>query len=378
MGFLHRCFVRRWPYWPAVMALSVGSAYYFGLTGTYWALTGEFTRWGGHLLKALGIDVDTLGYFKIIGLGGTPLDRIDGMMLLGMFAGVFCAAAWAGRIQITWFQNSKQAMQALLGGILAGLGARLGMGCNLASFLTGIPQFSLHAWFFTLATLLGIYLGLKGGCFPCHLPKKGYKLPKNVSRILGTLAFTLVGIWALLVISQAKLALAMGFGWGFGFIISRAQICFTTAFSDLFVMGKTSKASALVVGMMVSSMGIFSYILLGVTPKIMWASPGIFLGGLLFGLGIVLAGGCECGWMYRAAQGQAHFVLVGVGNLIGASLVALSWDHYASFITSFPKINFLESCGKAGGLLLQYVLLLLLLLFVVGVREIARYKRFHL
>ncbi|NYY75668.1 hypothetical protein DMI60_28960 [Escherichia coli] len=27
-------------------------------------------------------------------------------------------------------------------------------------------------------------------------------------------------------------------------------------------------------------------------------------GGLLFGFGIVLAGGCETGWMYRAVEGR--------------------------------------------------------------------------
>ena len=38
---------RFWSPIPAVIALGVLSAYYFGITGTYWAVTGEFTRWGG-------------------------------------------------------------------------------------------------------------------------------------------------------------------------------------------------------------------------------------------------------------------------------------------------------------------------------------------
>ena len=31
------------------------SLYYFGITGTFWAVTGEFTRWGGQLLQLLGV-----------------------------------------------------------------------------------------------------------------------------------------------------------------------------------------------------------------------------------------------------------------------------------------------------------------------------------
>ena len=67
------------------------SAYYFGLTGTFWAVTGEFTRWGGHLLQFAGLHPEDWGYFKVIGLAGTPLDRVDGMMILGMFAPILLA-----------------------------------------------------------------------------------------------------------------------------------------------------------------------------------------------------------------------------------------------------------------------------------------------
>ncbi|VEI48207.1 putative inner membrane protein [Actinobacillus equuli] len=40
----------------------------------------------------------------------------------------------------------------------------------------------------------------------------------------------------------------------------------------------------------------------------MWAGPNAVIGGLLFGFGIVVAGGCETGWMYRAMEGQVHFM----------------------------------------------------------------------
>ena len=40
------------------------------------------------------------------------------------------------------------------------------MGCNLASLFTGIPQFSVHAWFFTIATAVGTYAGVKVTLLP--------------------------------------------------------------------------------------------------------------------------------------------------------------------------------------------------------------------
>lgn len=95
----------------------------------------------------------------------------------------------------------------------------------------------------------------------------------------------------------------MLFGIGFGLLIERAQICFTSAFRDMWITGRTVMAKAIIFGMAASAIGIFSYVQLGMAPKIMWAGPNAAIGGLLFGFGIVLAGGCETGWMYRAVEG---------------------------------------------------------------------------
>ena len=78
--------IKYWNPIAAVIAAGLISAYYFGVTGTYWAVTGEFTRWGGHLLQAFGVDVSEWSYYKIIGMDGTVFTRIDGVMILGMFA----------------------------------------------------------------------------------------------------------------------------------------------------------------------------------------------------------------------------------------------------------------------------------------------------
>src|SRR5699024_10395346 len=106
--------------------------------------------------------------------------------------------------------------------------------------------------------------------------------------------------------------IALLFGTAFGLLIERAQICFTSAFRDLWVTGRTHMAKAIIIGMLVSTIGTFAFIESGIDPKIYWAGPNALLGGLLFGFGIVLAGGCETGWMYRAVEGQVHYWWVGV------------------------------------------------------------------
>ena len=378
--FKHTFLIKFWSPVPAVIAAGILATYYFGITGTFWAVTGEFTRWGGQLLQLTGVHAETWGYYKLIGLEGSPLTRIDGVMIIGMFGGCFAAALWANNVKLRLPKSRIRIFQAIIGGMIAGFGARLAMGCNLAAFFTGIPQFSLHAWFFALATAIGSWFGARFTLLPMfRIPVKMVKVsaasplnqrPDQARRRfrLGMLIFVGMIGWALLTaVGSPKLGLAMLFGVGFGLLIERAQICFTSAFRDLWITGRTQMAKAIIFGMAVSAIGIFSYVQLGVAPKIMWAGPNAVIGGLLFGFGIVLAGGCETGWMYRAVEGQVHYWWVGLGNVIGSTILAYYWDDISpSLATSWDKVNLLTTFGPLGGLLVTYGLLLIALLLIIG------------
>ena len=371
--------IKFWNPTAAVIAAGILSAYYFGLTGTYWAVTGEFTRWGGEILQSLGVNTEEWGYYKIISLDGTIFSRIDGLMILGMFAGCIAAALWANNIGIRMPQNRIRIVQALVGGALAGFGARLAMGCNRASLFTGIPQFSLHAWFFTITTAIGSYAGVKFTLLPMFRPplklKKGAGQVKqsdpNQAKRRFRIGMVIFFAWAIasIYVMQAvsiKLGFAMLCGLGFGLLIERAQICFTSAFRDLWATGRAYMGKAIIYGMLIGTLCVFSYIQLGMNPKIMWAGPNALIGGLLFGFGIVLAGGCETGWMYRAMEGQVHFMWVGVGNVVGSTLLAYWWDDLAPVLAlDYEKINLLKSFGPISGLLINYGLMIVCLVFIV-------------
>lgn len=370
-------FIRYWQPTLPVIAAGILAALFFGLTGALWAVTGEFTRWGGHLLQLVGIEAETWPYFQIIGLKGTPLDRIGGMIIIGMFLGALIAALWASNVKLRMPQHKRRIAQALIGGIIAGIGARLAMGCNLAAMFAGIPQFSLHAWLFTIATAVGSYLGVKCCLLPMfRVPIKLKKLnrqpakstPKSANKsqfgtgmlLLAALLLTAIGIY----LQLPKLAIALLFGALFGLLIERAQICFTSAFRDLWLMGRTHMANALILGMAVSAIGVLIFVELGAVQKLQWAGPNTLIGGLLFGFGIVLAGGCETGWMYRAMEGQVHFWWVGLGNIMGATLLAYCWPVVAPLATQWPKVNLLDQFGHIGGLIVTLTLLASTLLLI--------------
>ncbi|MBF3091324.1 YeeE/YedE thiosulfate transporter family protein, partial [Pseudomonas aeruginosa] len=161
------------------------------------------------------------------------------------------------------------------------------------------------------------------------------------------------------------LGMACLFGLLFGGLIERAQICFTSAARDLWTTGRTRAAFGILLGMAAACIGTFAVIRLGVAPKIFWMGPNAIIGGILFGIGIVLAGGCETGWMYRSMEGQLHFWVVGIGNVIGGTLVAIFWDQLGTRLAlPYPKLDLLESFGPGNGLLLTFAGLALCLLLV--------------
>src|SRR5699024_4932844 len=145
---------------------------------------------------------------------------------------------------------------------------------------------------------------------------------------------------------QTHLGLGALFGLAFGILIERGQICFTAAFRDLFLVGRSLMAKAIIIGMGLSAIATVIIIALyDLVPITQIAALSTLVGGVLFGLGIVMASGCETGMMYRLMEGQVLFLPVFVGNIIGATLLAYAWDHlgvYEVLVASGKKVNLLD------------------------------------
>lgn len=401
MGRLYgRLFGRFWSPYVAVLAAGILSAFYFAITGTQWAVTGEFTRFGGHFLGLAGIDASGWAYFEKIGLEGTPFGRTGGWIVFGMLAGALVAALLGNDFKLRLPSQRRRLFQGFAGGAIAGFGARLALGCNLAAFFTGVPQFSFHAWIFMVTTGIGTYFGVKvirtrfwrGRPNLSRLqrvtPSQGSgegasqeEPAKSVQPLVGAaVGAGMVVLAALFAVGgQGLLAVAALFGVAFGVLIQRGQICFTSAFRDLWVSGRATMSKALAVGMMAATVLTFIFIQTGANPAIIHiASPGTVIGGLLFGFGIVLAGGCETGMMYRAMEGQVHFGFVFLGNIVGATVLAFGWDHlgiYGALSEGWPQINLVTAWGPSAALLGTLALLAAWFLFSVWWERHYRYGK---
>ena len=83
----------------------------------------------------------------------------------GILIGGFVASALAAGLAGNHFKPSpltpKNALTALIGGVMMGWGAMLGLGCTVGTLLSGISAFAGSGWIFGAAVFVGIWVGVK-------------------------------------------------------------------------------------------------------------------------------------------------------------------------------------------------------------------------
>ena len=82
-------------------------------------------------------------------------------MDFGMVLGAGAMAAASGGLRRQNWPAVRQLAGAALGGLLMGIGARLGFGCNIGAFLAGIASGSLHGWIWFAMAMAGSWVGVR-------------------------------------------------------------------------------------------------------------------------------------------------------------------------------------------------------------------------
>ncbi len=353
--------IRFWSPVPAVIAAGILSTYYFGITGTFWAVTGESPLGWSGLLQLLGVHSEQWGYYQLIHLEGSPLTRIDAQDDHRHVP----AAAWPPRCgRITSNCACHAAGSALRRPWRAGHHRRVLAHVQrwAATWRPSSPAFRSSPC--TPGCLPSPPPSAPGlappasRCCPFSHPGKNTKgvhrlavnpKPQQARRRfrLGMVVFFAMIGWGLLTAADhPALGLAMLFGIAFGLLIERAQICFTSAFRDMWITGRTVMAKAIIFGTAASAIGIFSYVQLGMAPKIMWAGPNAAIGGLLFwlwhraGRRLWDRRGCTGRW-----RGPGS-LLVGLGWATSSAQRSLAWcwdDIAAPPATHWQKVNLLNA-----------------------------------
>ena len=149
----------------ATLVIAVLCWLVFALSGHPWGVTFGFTLWGAKIAAALGVPVDSFVFWQWAGprraLAHSVLADVSSLMDIGMILGAGAMAASAGGLRRQGWPGARQLVGAAIGGILMGIGARLGFGCNIGAFLAGIASGSLHGWIWFVAAMGGSWVGLR-------------------------------------------------------------------------------------------------------------------------------------------------------------------------------------------------------------------------
>jgi uncharacterized membrane protein YedE/YeeE len=116
---------------------------------------------------------------------------------------------------------------------------------------------------------------------------------------------------------------AIPIGFLFGFFLQKGNLCGSSAFSEVLLMKDWKKIWGLWVCIVTGMAGFAVLDLVGwvvLNPKpLIWGN--YVIGGLIFGIGMVLAGGCVSGCLFKAGAGNLNSIVAILGIALGVSIV---------------------------------------------------------
>lgn len=312
-----RVFVTEWsPYLGAVFLVAVSSV--LMLSGLFWGVFGGIKLWGDWINHSLGLA--PLLKIQPAALDNPLMQRIS-LMNITLVLGAFAAALLSRQFHI----NRPPRLEYLtgaFGGTVMGIGAALAGGCTTGGFFTPLMFGSPAGWAMWAGLLPGALIGLKlllwvmehvrwGTAAPAVRPT-----PAGLKRwypLFGAALITAILAWAALwyASSDARLVnrgiVILG-GFALGFVLHRSRFCFARVFREPFMTGEGTLTKAMILALALG-IPIGSLLLQAKTVDPMLAIPASFwlgslLGGLIFGVGMVFAGGCASGSLWRMGEGH--------------------------------------------------------------------------
>ncbi len=127
--------------------------------------------------------------------------------------------------------------------------------------------------------------------------------------------------------------IAAVFGFLYGFLLQKADFCFTASIRDYIIVRDTRILHGVLVLIAVALLGWGIALNSGAAQvSEVWSMPiggANLIGGILFGIGMTLAGGCGSGTLYRCGMGYVQFWIVLFFAVLGNLTFALIYDPWA-------------------------------------------------
>ncbi len=323
-------FGRPWPVWGAAVLIAVTNVFLFAFDRPFTASDGV-RNWGDWALTGLGV----LSRPDLI----APWLYSGSLLNLGVIVGALAAALLSREFAIR-VPVRGELVKGAVGGLMLGAGAMLALGCNIGGFFSAVSALSLSGLGMMAGLFVGAIVGLRYlvwelGHRPAWSSGRGAIF---LAARKGSAAQPVAGALVLLALlalpflytqaGHGPRGLFLVFGAAFGFVFQRSRLCLVRAFREPFMTGDGEHTRAAALAIVISMLGFTVLKFTDLKDKGEWVFPaagaGALLGGLIFGVGMVLAGGCGSGSIWRVGEGQMKLLAAVVTFSLGASLTRLA------------------------------------------------------
>jgi uncharacterized membrane protein YedE/YeeE len=329
-GHWEALFGKPWAVWGAGILVATVNVFLFAFDRP-WTASDGMRNWGDWVLTGAGVlhRPDLIAPWLYSG------SLLNLGVLFGGMAGALLAREFALRIP-----PPGELVKGAAGGLMLGVGAMLAFGCNIGGFFSATSALSLSGLGMMVGLQAGAILGLRYLLWELeHRPQwstgRSHVFGSAVRQ--GTSRQPLVGGLVLVALVAAPfLYAAIGyapqgvfllFGVVFGVIFQRSRFCLVRAFREPFMTGEGEHTRAAALALAISMIGFTILKFADLKDRGEWVFPGAgvgsLLGGLVFGIGMVLAGGCGAGSIWRAGEGQVKLWAAIACFALGASVARL-------------------------------------------------------
>jgi len=334
-----KIFYENWPMWLGGLLIGIMSVITFAWARP-WGVAGGLRNWGDWFFSIVGV-------YQQKPL--SPLISTNSILTLGLLWGAFGSALLSKQFAIRK-APPLELLKGCVGGTLMGIGAAMAGGCNVGGFYTAVSALSASGIAMMIGLLIGAYLGLRylywelehlpsGSAGSGSISKEGkqvdwWKIEPYIGAVVFLAAFVCAGIYNKEAYTEVGGLLLCGLA--FGFIIQRTRFCFVRGFREPFMTGESQVPRAIAISIIVSALGFAALKWSGLrgenvyVPQAFWF--GGLVGGVIFGIGMVVAGGCGSGSVWRAGEGHIKLMLAVI-------FFALSTSLFKAWIRSSDSLN---------------------------------------
>ena len=322
-------FARPWPVWGAAILAAITNVFLFAFDRPFTASDGV-RNWGDWVLTGLGVvkRADLIAPWLYSG----------SLLNLGVIAGALIAALLSRQFGLR-VPARGELTKGAVGGVLLGTGATLAFGCNIGGFFSAVSALSLSGLGMMIGLGAGAFLGIRYLMWEMqHRPAWSSGRPRTfLTSAPEASRQPLVGLALLAVLlalpflysqqGHGARGLFLLFGAAFGVIFQRSRLCLVRAFREPFMTGDAEHTRAVGLAVVIAMLGFTILKFTDLKDKGEWVFPaagvGALAGGLVFGVGMVLAGGCGAGSIWRMGEGQVKLWTAVITFALSASLSRL-------------------------------------------------------